>query len=273
MKRINDLIAHKYLFILSPKLYKLFWKRKLFINKDLSTLKENNLIEREILLLPYLVNNSSVYFDIGSNIGIYLFWAEKFGISKAYGFEPIPILFNKLKKIFNQYQIENIAISSLKGECSLRIPISSKSNNEAKASIIQDNFANNFEEIIVSTETLDNYCKTNLIYPDFIKIDVEGAEGYVIEGAKDTIEKQRPILLIEIELRHNNKAKEIFSSFNEKNFRCLHFDKTKTKLVEYTNINDIQKPSLIETSEYVNNFIFIPNEKVEIINNLLKIKL
>jgi len=273
MKRIKDLFAHNYLFCFSPKLYKIFWKRKLLINKDLSSLKANKILEKEILLLPDLVNKDDVFFDIGSNVGIYLFWAEKIGISKVYGFEPIPFLHKKLKKIFKQFTIENIAISSKEGECKLRIPISKKSNNEAKASIIQNNLEGKFYEINIKTDTLDNYCKTNSIFPDFIKIDVEGAEGFVIEGAMQTITNHRPIMLIEIELRHNKNSENIISEITNKQYKCFHFNNLKTNIVEYKNIRELQKPELIETSEYVNNFIFVPNEKTHIINSLLKFEL
>ena len=42
----------------------------------------------------------------------------------------------------------------------------------------------------------------NLPGLDFLKIDVEGAEGLVIEGAAETIKKYRPIIFFE----HNSQT-------------------------------------------------------------------
>ena len=52
---------------------------------------------------------------------------------------------------------------------------------------------------------------------DFIKIDVEGFELNVIKGFKNLINKYKPILLIEIEKRHNSDFKKIFNILKKKN--------------------------------------------------------
>ena len=43
------------------------------------------------------------------------------------------------------------------------------------------------------------------MHKGFIKIDVEGHELKVIDGAKETIEKHKPNLLIEIEEQHSKE--------------------------------------------------------------------
>ncbi len=50
----------------------------------------------------------------------------------------------------------------------------------------------------VRTETIDALVGGGMAAPDFIKIDVEGAEGAVIRGAARTIDAQRPMMLIEV---------------------------------------------------------------------------
>jgi len=54
--------------------------------------------------------------------------------------------------------------------------------------------------------TLDTFCDENNIIPDFIKIDVEGAEFEVIEGAKFTIKTHRPRLMVEAHKEYNPNA-------------------------------------------------------------------
>ena len=52
------------------------------------------------------------------------------------------------------------------------------------------------EKFIVRTETLDGSLPPGYV-PDLIKIDVEGAELLVIEGAINTISKYKPIVVFE----------------------------------------------------------------------------
>ena len=50
--------------------------------------------------------------------------------------------------------------------------------------------------------TLDTFCRTHAIQPDVIKIDVEGAEFAVLEGAREILAAARPILVISIHPQH-----------------------------------------------------------------------
>lgn len=61
--------------------------------------------------------------------------------------------------------------------------------------------ATNKSHLNVPTTTIDKLCEFYKVYPDFIKIDVEGAELMVLKGAVKTVEKQRPKILVEM---HSN---------------------------------------------------------------------
>lgn len=52
-------------------------------------------------------------------------------------------------------------------------------------------------EITVETISLDDFCREKAITPALIKIDVEGGEADVLDGAKETIERARPIVILE----------------------------------------------------------------------------
>ena len=51
--------------------------------------------------------------------------------------------------------------------------------------------------------TLDQFFTGDRKAPNFIKIDVEGHELAVLEGAQRTLERYRPTLLVECEARHH----------------------------------------------------------------------
>lgn len=59
-------------------------------------------------------------------------------------------------------------------------------------------FNDKFKKIIVDAVTLNDFCNENNVYPDFIKMDIEGAELLALKGGIETIKKVRPQLAISI---------------------------------------------------------------------------
>jgi len=53
-----------------------------------------------------------------------------------------------------------------------------------------------------SQRTLDAFCRSQGIRPDVIKIDVEGAEFSVLEGAREILAEARPLLVVSIHPQH-----------------------------------------------------------------------
>lgn len=60
-------------------------------------------------------------------------------------------------------------------------------------------------EVQIPVVTLDTYCEQYSVKPTFIKIDVEGQEKWVLEGARKTIEKYKPFLLYEYSQENCNQ--------------------------------------------------------------------
>ena len=59
------------------------------------------------------------------------------------------------------------------------------------------------EKVACQLTTLDSFVKENGIDKiDFIKIDVEGNEKFVLEGGKETLEKYRPLVYTELLRKH-----------------------------------------------------------------------
>jgi hypothetical protein len=56
----------------------------------------------------------------------------------------------------------------------------------------------NGDSIQVQTISLDRFCEANQVLPDFLKIDVEGAEYDVLIGGRETIGRSQPTMLIEL---------------------------------------------------------------------------
>jgi hypothetical protein len=72
------------------------------------------------------------------------------------------------------------------------------------------------ERITVTTERLDDHVPDQWL-PDFVKIDVEGAEALVIEGALSTLRKAKPVIAFE----HGWGGGEEFGASDEDMFKLL----------------------------------------------------
>ena len=116
------------------------------------------------------------------------------------------------------------------------------------------------ETVGVETRRLDSY---DLGKIGFMKIDVEGHEEAVLRGAEQTIMRNRPRLLIEIEERHNPGAIKRVSEY----MNSLRYIGTYLSdgIIHPMNMFDLQRDQSIANVDksgrighYINNFMFEP---------------
>jgi FkbM family methyltransferase len=50
----------------------------------------------------------------------------------------------------------------------------------------------------VRTKTIDTWCEETGSVPALIKIDAEGTEPLILEGARETMRRHRPVLIFEL---------------------------------------------------------------------------
>ena len=152
--------------------------------------------EKEIKIIPNLLVNCNRAIDIGANVGVWSYWLSKYA-KQVESFEPNPKIFNVLKNIkiknVNSY---NIALSNKSGSVDLLVPKGSKGFSNQGASLSSIKVQGEHKRISIEAKCLDEY---NFLDVDFIKIDVEGHEHEVIEGAQETIKKFKPTMVIEME--------------------------------------------------------------------------
>ena len=238
-------------------LFKKIIPEKYLLKKRLKRAIRKN-YEKELKFIDKFSDKSKDALDIGVYRGVYSYKLAKF-FNFVHSFEPNPLLFpylNKnLKKIINNIELYNFALSNNNGETLLKLPIRSKSifstNIEelyqlGAASIHPKKNFNKFKEIFVKKKKLDEFKINNKI--GFIKIDVEGHEIEVIDGAKKTILDNMPVLLVEIEERHSQISVEKSVEYIKKfGYQCF-FVKDEN-LVSFNNITDTKSE---------NNYFFIP---------------
>ncbi len=249
------LIKLAYLFL--PSLY----KKRFF--KSLDSLKKNVFAcEPELLYLKNILKEDSVFIDVGTNNGIYLYQAEKIiKTGKIIGFEPNTQLVAFASKLFKNIKINQVAISSKSGVSTFYVPKKDGKYIHTRGSL--EEIKENAEKVEVPTISLDEWVEINhLDKIDVIKIDIEGHELAAIQGCKQVLAVFHPILIIEIELRHANyPISAIFELIRSFDYEVFYFDRqTKNPvLFNEANIADFQEIKYAnDLNKYINNFIFIP---------------
>jgi len=156
----------------------------------------------ETQLFKELIQPGMIVVDVGANIGYYTLIAAKLVRNKGrvYAFEPEPNNYKLLVKNIETNNYTNIipvpkAISHKEGKVKLFID----KVNLGLHSFSENNVLEKNGSIEVEMLTLDNFfenvVKNNKI--DLVKIDTQGAEGLVIEGAEKTLRNNSLKILME----------------------------------------------------------------------------
>ncbi|CAN5872170.1 hypothetical protein BH23ACT12_BH23ACT12_00090 [soil metagenome] len=155
-------------------------------------------------LLPY-IGDKAVCIDVGANIGLYsLALAVLAPGGRIYAFEPSPDAFDYLQKNLAQNGAANVKVSQLAlGNSTGNVRFHEIPFFTA-GSFTVDESCFLTSEILGSTcfeapcTTLDEFVKSEGIdHLDLVKIDVEGGEMSVLEGALQTIEQHHPLVVLE----------------------------------------------------------------------------
>ncbi|NEO52982.1 MAG: FkbM family methyltransferase [Okeania sp. SIO3B5] len=212
--------------------------------------------KKEQMLVQTTVKQGMTVFDIGANIGHYsILFSQLVGQSgKVYSFEPTSSTFKKLLKRLKEHQCSNVfpfqkAIFSENKLLEFNeFPDEYSSwNSIGRPQMNDPNSPANYVPIvnteIVEAVRLDTFCEANNIKNiDYLKIDVEGAESYVLEGAISLL-KRKAISFLQFEISQkmleglNCQAKDTFNILIENGYEChrINSDGSFGKLVNDSN--------------------------------------
>ena len=146
-------------------------------------------------------------------------------------FDPNPNL------ILKDFKYEELAFSNIKGSKKFYLntffPASGSSLNTIHAKdklwnftrkLITGNLSKHFKSFDVKIDTIDNFCKEkNINFIDVLKIDTEGSELEVLEGAKNMLSKTN-IILIEIldeRKKYEEKCQKVTNILEQNNFNKI----------------------------------------------------
>jgi FkbM family methyltransferase len=161
-------------------------------------------VEQEVQhVLQLWLRPQMTMYDVGANVGFITVIAARLvgEKGKVCAFEPVPMLADQamhnadLNK-FRQVSIHRVALSDQDGEAVFQM---SENLTMGKLANRESHEPDAASELVVRKHKIDTLVATDgLPDPDLIKIDVEGAEAAVLDGAAEVLKRARPALLIEL---------------------------------------------------------------------------
>lgn len=203
--------------------YKLRLAKSLLLDRELSAL---------VILSSKYGNHGQIAIDVGANAGLYSsVLARHFG--RVISIEPHPSCAQYLRKVLpHNCTLVEKALSDRSGRATLRVPCLRHGEETTRSTL---SVANNFDsisvdkvsEIEVDVATLDDILD-ELRFPSgaigLLKVDVEGHELAVFKGAKNVLQKGRPVVMAELEQRHGTPVGAVNELFRELGYGIFYMN-------------------------------------------------
>jgi FkbM family methyltransferase len=148
------------------------------------------------------VRPGAVVIDVGAHVGLFTVllarWAGPTG--HVYAFEPTPVTRTALldhltlNRVAGQATVCPAAVSDEEGTCFL-YTVSNCPENTLSS---QHGRLPQAQGTPVTVTTIDKFCVARSLAPTVIKIDIEGFEIHALRGARQTLARHRPTLVVEM---------------------------------------------------------------------------
>jgi FkbM family methyltransferase len=153
--------------------------------------------EPELAVLVTLMRRGGTAVDVGANQGFFAFALAQLA-DRVVAFEPNPdyALFARVM-LRGRAEVHRLALSDKPGRATFHVPIDHDGTVLHLAGSLKGTHGQFPRErsYEVEVRTLDSFALADV---RFIKVDVEGSEREVLDGAKATIARDRPALLLEL---------------------------------------------------------------------------
>lgn len=230
--------------------------------------RRNRHFEKEYWLLPHFCDRKSDVIDVGGNAGLYAFYLSRLA-RKVYVFEPNPICLEQIARIKRgNMVIHNLALSNHSGDAVMRFdPDNTGIGTIEGANRLDHN--SGIRKIIERSVRICPLDDLGLKNISFMKIDVEGHEPSVLRGATRLLEKEKPVLLIEIEHRHNpHSFEEIQRLLAGLGYSAWRLYRDRLVQVHAAEVEQMQLGEPSPNSDYANNFIFVPPQRSQVLEKI-----
>jgi FkbM family methyltransferase len=153
--------------------------------------------EPELAVLDTLMRRGGTAVDVGANQGFFAYALSEVA-DRVVAFEPNPdyAAFARVM-LRGRARVHRLALSNEAGRATFRVPVDHDGTVLHFAGSLKDAHGQfpRYRAYEVEVRTLDSFALEDV---RFIKIDVEGSEREVLDGARVTIARDRPVLLLEL---------------------------------------------------------------------------
>jgi FkbM family methyltransferase len=237
-------------------------------------------LEPEVALVPLMSRRKGCAIDAGANKGVYLYHLARH-YRKVAGFEPLPSLATYLQGAApKNATVHNLALSNVQGTATLSLPKGFNELGSLEAHTTETwTTSAPIEHHQVETRPLDSFGFEDV---SFLKIDVEGHEMAVLEGASSTLKLWRPTVLVEVEERHRaGGVAHLRGHMESLGYRGYFVDGNSLRpIADFDCGRDQNLASLtdsVKVGRYINNFMFFNGkdaaERVDMIGAALENKI
>jgi FkbM family methyltransferase len=144
-------------------------------------------------LLAQMVKPGCTVFDIGANVGFYTLLASTLvgTHGRVYAFEPVSRNVRYLRKHLDLNHLSNVTVIEAAVADRDGVALFDEGPDRSEGRISAQG------KLRVEMVALDRLVETGrLPMPDYLKIDVEGAESMVLHGASNLLVKRHPVILL-----------------------------------------------------------------------------
>ena len=230
----------------------------------------HGLYQNDVLLwIKHHGKSGNIVFDVGAFHGLMSIVASKAvgPGGRVIAFEPNPVarewLDNhlRLNKCTN-VTVEAVGLMDFDGSADFYVQEGDVTWN---SSFVRDFVDPKHKLNAVSVEciSLDAYVRNTGLIPDLIKIDTEGTELSVLQGAKETISKHRPVLILEMNPASARQAGTTLSKLVDELESLSYVLKVMkpTNWGRYNIKNEEMFKEIIHSADDLVNVVCVPSQK------------
>ena len=170
-------------------------------------------------------SDKDVFWDIGANVGVYTLYAALRDIA-VISFEPSPSNYYLLNRNVEINKMDNrISALCIAFNDTTRLDSFYMANTELGGALNSfaeavdwkgEPFPASFKQAMIGFSVDDFVRQFNPLFPNHIKIDVDGIENKIIKGAKHTLSDKRvKSILLELDSSRGNYCKEVMGAIEK----------------------------------------------------------
>jgi FkbM family methyltransferase len=151
------------------------------------------------------MTENSIFWDIGANVGLYSIYAAKMNNCRVYSFEPsvfnLELLARNIfiNQLHHKITIIPIALSNILSENIFRMSSTQWGGALSTFGLNIDQNGNDFNQIFeyktIGLTMNQAVSLLNIPVPDFIKIDVDGIEHFILMGGDSILQNVKGVLI------------------------------------------------------------------------------